>query len=232
MLFISSPAALHLLPWKQERWATPKLELRHTQRGHAETSEPPQGNRHDVISKPFLPPHLCPSVVGQGSRAKKILFCSTPFLAAQPNSSMEILAGNTSAGAVAWGIQPEAAQLLLEEAASHPLSYQGPSGSTDSSPIQQRLWQYHKTSPHPSPPTTIQTQDRGWGHLKQPPRESKPHFPPEMPLWSWYSCDLTVLKENYMSIGMYLSVGSLSFVPDIWFYTKYRCHLEQCQKSG
>jgi len=64
----------------------------------------------------------------------------------------------------------------------------------------------------------IQIQAR-WGvHLKKPLRTSESHPPPEIkpkPLWSQYNCDLSVLKENYMSIGIYLSVGNLSFVGDI-----------------
>lgn len=47
---------------------------------------------------------------------------------------------------------------------------------------------------------------------------SESHLLPEIKqklLWSQYSCDLSVPKANYMSIGIYLSVGSLSFVQDI-----------------
>lgn len=71
------------------------------------------------------PSKYLPFCWGQGSRAKKILFCSTPFLAPHPNSNVEILARNGtawSALAVAWGIQPEAAQLLLEETPGYPLA--------------------------------------------------------------------------------------------------------------
>lgn len=72
-------AVLSLLLWKHERWATSKLELHPTQRGHTETSEPPQANRHDVISKPFLPPNICPSAGGKAAEQRR--YCSV-----QPHS--------------------------------------------------------------------------------------------------------------------------------------------------
>lgn len=127
MLFIYFSAVLHLLSWKHERWATPKLELSHTWWGQAKTSERPGRKRTQHHLQALSPSKYMPFCWGQdSSRAKKILFCSTSFLAPEPNSSMEILAGNTSVQSVwtvAWDIQPEAAQLLLlEEAPSDPLA--------------------------------------------------------------------------------------------------------------
>lgn len=80
----------------------------------SEATQRPQSLSGQTGTKCYLqalsPSKYLPFCWGQGSRAKEILFCSTPFLAPQPNSSMEILAGSTGAWAawtVAWGTQPE-----------------------------------------------------------------------------------------------------------------------------
>lgn len=118
----------------------------------------------------------------------------------------------------------------------------GLSGSTNHSPKCCKLEQYQDFSPSTSPSVNWyglclvgNCNDPGTGWMLNSFKEaSESRLLPEIkpkPLRSQYSCDLSAPKENYMSIGIYLSVGSLSFVLDIWFYMKSRCHLEQCQKS-
>lgn len=109
VLLIYFSAVLHLLSWKHERWATSKLELHHMQWGNMETFEPPQGNRNSMISKPLLPPNICPSAWGKAADQRR--YCSiqprswhrSPRAVWKPRQGMPALGVTQEA---AWGFQP------------------------------------------------------------------------------------------------------------------------------
>lgn len=131
---------------KFKTWITP-----HAARPRRDLRASP-GKQAQCYLQALSPSKYLPFCWGQGSRAKKILFCSTPFLAPQPNSSMEILADNTGAWAawtVAWGTQPEAAQLLLEGAPRHPLTYWASLVPQTTHPYGENWSHIKETSPHP-----------------------------------------------------------------------------------
>lgn len=86
----------------------------------------PRKNRRNVISQPFAPSKDLPFCWGARQQSKEDIVLFKPI----PGSAAQQQRGNVgrehrarSVWRVAWGIQPEAAQLLLEEAPSHPLTY-------------------------------------------------------------------------------------------------------------
>lgn len=154
VLCIYFSAVLSLLLWKHERWATTKLELHPTQRGHAETSEPPRANRHNVISKPFLPPSICPSAGGKAAEQRRYCSVQAHSWHRSPTAAWKLGREhwcwgplNSCMGHAARGCPAAAGR--GSKSPSHLLSL---SGSTKHSPIWWKLeWYQGDFSPSTSP---------------------------------------------------------------------------------
>lgn len=94
-LFLCCTQFVTLKAWKMSNnktWITP-----HAARPCRDFRASP-GKQAQCYLQVLSPSQYLPFCWGQGSRAKKILFCSSPFLAPQPNSSMETWQGTLVLG--------------------------------------------------------------------------------------------------------------------------------------